>query len=71
MDRRSFLATATPRFKMSEIIERMNWLAEQDADMRAYLRALCEHEGHVPTGERIMVNPPIHTCWRCGEEFRR
>ena len=64
------LAPERQRFTMPQIVERMNWLADQDDDMRAYLRALCAEQGHIPTGERIMVNPPIDTCWRCGVEFR-
>lgn len=58
-------------FTMEEIVQRMNWIGAQDDDMRAYLRAECESQGHLATGEQLMTNPPIDTCWRCGSNFRK
>lgn len=55
---------------VKEIVERMDWLAQQPSDVLEELRKECLRKGHIPTGERIMVNPPIDTCFRCGAEYR-
>lgn len=57
-------------FTLPEIIARMNWIGAQTDETRARLRDGCERTRHVPTGERLMTNPPIDTCWVCGQEFR-
>ena len=57
------------KFTLTQIIARMNWIAQQSAPARESLRDKCHESGHVATGERVMVNPPIDTCYRCGAEF--
>ena len=70
MERHTVLAHDRPQFSMPDIVARMNWLADQTPEERQRLRDECVREGHIPTGERVMIHPPLETCYRCGTEYR-
>ena len=59
-------------YSLDEIIARMNWIGAQPDAERTRLREDCLKRGyHNPTGERVMVNPPIDSCFHCGIEYRQ
>ena len=63
--------TGQKRYSMAEIVNRMNWIGSQPFAVRHALREDCAHLGHhLPTGERVMVNPPLQSCYHCGDEYR-
>ncbi len=54
---------------MAQWIARLNFLGDHP-EVREEHRAICRLLGHEPSGERLMVNPPIDICRWCAEYYR-